>query len=386
MTSLRIAQVAPPEERVPPVAYGGTERVVFELVSELHERGHQVSTFASGDSEVPGVLVATVPRALRSAPVRDDPLPWLMAIARDVISRARRGEFDVIHTHLEYLGALIAEAAPVPVIATHHGRVDHPGAARILRGSSAHHVAISAHQASTQPEAAWAAVVHNGLRLDDAPFQLRRDDALVFVGRVAPEKGVVDAIEIAQRVERPLRILAKIGAMPLEQAYYRDVFRPALKAAGSSVEFVGEVDSRTRDRLIASSHATVMPGAWPEPFGLVAIESLACGTPVLARRVGALPEIVREGTDGFFGDDVAHLASLVDRVAGLDGRRIRRDVVDRFSASRMADGYESLMQSVVEGIGGGLGPRPEPLRPRVAHAGAETTATGLASAEPAVAI
>ncbi len=238
--------------------------------------------------------------------------------------------------------------------------------------------------------------MHNGLRLDDAPFQQRRDDALVFVGRVSPEKGVVDAIEIAQRVGRPLRILAKIGSMPLEQAYGRDVFRPALKAAGSSVEFVGEVDSRTRDRLIASSHATLMPGAWPEPFGLVAIESLACGTPVVARRVGALPEIVREGTDGFFGDDVPHLASLVDRVAGLDRSRIRRDVVDRFSASRMADGYESLMQAVVERTGGELVPRPEPLHPRVAHAGAETTPrvahggaettpSGRASAEAAVA-
>jgi glycosyltransferase involved in cell wall biosynthesis len=365
MTTLRIAQVAPPAERVPPVAYGGTERVVFELVRELHERGHEVTTFASGDSEVPGVLVPTVQTALRRAPVQDDPFPWLMATARDVIAHARRDEFDVIHTHLEYLGALIADAIPVPVIATHHGRVDHPAAAMALRDSPAHHVAISEHQASTQPHAHWAAVVHNGLRLDDAPLQGRRDDALVFVGRVSPEKGVVDAIEIAQRVGRPLRIVAKVGPTPPEQAYFREVFRPALKAAGSGVDFVGEMDAAARDQLVATSHATVMPGSWPEPFGLVAIESLACGTPVIARRVGALPEILREGIDGFFGDDVPHLASLVDRVSGLDREQIRRDVIERFSAARMAGGYESLMRSVATPASTAE-TRPEPLRPRAA--------------------
>lgn len=373
MTPLRIAQVAPPAERVPPVAYGGTERVVYELVRELDARGHEVTTFASGDSEVPGRLVATSPRALRSAPVQEDMFPWLMVTAREVLDGARRGEFDIIHLHLESLAALLAEASPVPVVATHHGRVDHPAAGRALRGSRAHHVAISAHQASTQPEVAWAAIVHNGLDLEAAPFERRRDDALVFVGRVSPEKGVLDAIEIARRVGRPLRIIAKVGPEPHEQAYYRSVFKPALDAAGSDVEFIGELDAGARDLVVAASHATIMAGAWPEPFGLVAIESLACGTPVIARRVGALPEIVREGMDGFFGDDVPHLASLIERVATLDREQIRRDVIDRFSAERMADGYEALMQSVT-----GAPPiatpdpdagraTPAPLRPRVAH-------------------
>lgn len=346
MSPLRIAQVAPPAERVPPVAYGGTERVVYELVRALDSRGHEVTTFASGDSEVPGRLVATSPRALRSAPVQEDMFPWLMVTAREVLDRARGGEFDIIHLHLESLAALLAEASPVPVIATHHGRVDHPAAGRALRGSRAHHVAISAHQASTQPDVTWAAIVHNGLDLEAAPFERRRDDALVFVGRVSPEKGVLDAIEIARRVGRPLRIVAKIGPEPHEQAYYRSVFKPALDAAGADVEFLGELDAGSRDQVVAACHATLMAGAWPEPFGLVAIESLACGTPVIARRVGALPEIVREGMDGFFGDDVAHLASLVERVDTLDREQIRRDVIDRFSAERMADGYEALMRSV----------------------------------------
>jgi glycosyltransferase involved in cell wall biosynthesis len=352
MTILRIAQVAPPAERVPPVAYGGTERVVYELVREFDRRGHEVTTFASGDSEVPGTLVATSPRALRTSAVQEDMFPWLMVTAREVLDRARRGEFDVIHMHLDSLGVLLAEASPVPVIATYHGRVDHPAAYRAMSGSRAHSVAISAHQASTQPDMDWAAVVHNGLSLGEAPFERRRSDALVFVGRVSPEKGILEAIEIAQRVGRPLRIVAKIGPTPDEQAYYQDIFRPALDAAGSDVEFIGELDGASRDQVMATCHATLMPGAWPEPFGLVAIESLACGTPVIARRVGALPEIVREGTDGFFGDDVAHLASLVERVETLDREAIRRDVIDRFSASRMTDGYETLMRSVIREAGG----------------------------------
>lgn len=353
LTTLRIAQVAPPAEAVPPAAYGGTERIVYELVRELDARGHAVTTFASGDSDVPGTLVPTAPRALRPAGNGDDPFPWLMATAREVIARARAGEFDLVHTHVEYLGALIAEAAPVPVIATHHGRVDHPAAARALDASPAHHVAISKHQAATQPDARWAAIVHNGLTLHDAPFEGRRDDALVFVGRVSPEKGVVEAIEIAKRAGRPLRIAAKIGPTPPEQEYAREIFQPALDRAGSDVEFVGELDGPARDRLVAVSYATLMPGAWPEPFGLVAIESLSCGTPVITRRVGALPEIVRERVDGFFGDDVTHLASLVARVEGLDRERIRREVIDRFSAARMADGYERLMLAVT-----GHGPSP----------------------------
>jgi glycosyltransferase involved in cell wall biosynthesis len=356
MAHLRIAQVAPPAESVPPVGYGGTERIVYELVRELDRRGHAVTTFASGDSTVPGTLVPTVPRALRPAAIDDDPFPWLIVTVREVLEQARAGAFDVIHAHLEALGALIADASPVPVIATHHGRVDHPALGRALRGSRAHHVAISAHQASTQPDAPWAAVIHNGLSLADAPFEQRRDEALAFVGRITPEKGVVEAIEIARRTGRPLRIVAKVGSTPREQEYDRDVFRPALEEAGDDVEFLGELDGPSRDRVIATSFATLMPGAWPEPFGLVAIESLACGTPVIARRVGALPEIVREGVDGFFGDDVLHLSSLVERVSTLDREPVRQAAIERFSASRMADGYEQLMQAVTasEADPGGL--------------------------------
>lgn len=380
VSPLRIALLAPPSEPVPPPGYGGTERIIAELAEGLLRRGHDVTTFCSGDSTVGGARVVTVPTALRLTG-RSDSEAWKVATATMAIERALRGEFDVIHGHLDVMTLLVAAACPVPVIATFHGRIDNHAMGIAMRGSPAHLVAISAHQASTRPEADWAAVIHNGLTLDGAPFERRRDDALVFAGRVAPEKGILDAIEVARLAGRPLRIVAKIGTHPSEAAYYHEVFEPALAAAGSSVEFLGEVSSEERDQLVASSYATVMPSAWPEPFGLVAIESLACGTPVLTRRVGGLPEIVRDGVDGFFGDDVAHLANLVDRVEELDREAIRESAMDRFSADRMTDAYEALMLRLVrEETGEPRGDRP---RLRVAASRALVRA-GLVPAASAV--
>lgn len=342
---LRIAHVAPPMERVPPLAYGGTERIVHGLVVELDRRGHEVTTFASGDSEVPGRLIATVPEALRPAGYLGDPLPWFHLTMREVVDRA--AEFDIIHSHLEWSSLLLARVSPIPVVSTFHGRLDLPWAEALLRDAPRGLVAISQNQASTHPDVPWEAIVHNGLRLDDAPFERRRGDALCFVGRVAPEKGIVEAIEIAKLAGRSLRIAAKIAPGGTERAYYDEVFKPALDAAGSDVEFLGELAQTERDQLFAESYASLMPGAWPEPFGLVAIEALATGTPVVARRIGALPEIIREGVDGFFGDDVTAMAFVLDRVVDLDRAAIRASVLDRFSAERMTDGYEAVYRQVL---------------------------------------
>jgi glycosyltransferase involved in cell wall biosynthesis len=341
---LRIAQVAPPIERVPPEAYGGTERVVFELVSELVRRGHEVTTFASGDSEVPGELVATVPRALRPAGHGGDVSGYMIATMLKVLDRA--GDFDLVHSHLEWFSVALRRAIHTPLVATYHGRLDHPWARDAFADAPDGQVAISESQASVHPNVPWT-IVHNGLTLDGAPFERRRSDALAFVGRVTPEKGIVEAIEIAKAAERPLRIAAKVGPTPKEQDFNRDVFQPALKAAGSSVEFLGELSTTDRDRLFASSYAVLMPGSWPEPFGLVAIEALACGAPVIAKPVGGLTEIIREGIDGFFGDDVTEMAFQVGRIGELDRAAIRASVIDRFSAARMADGYEALYRRML---------------------------------------
>jgi glycosyltransferase involved in cell wall biosynthesis len=361
MDPLRIAQVVPPIERVPPLAYGGTERIVDALCAVLSDRGHQLTVFASGDSEVPGELIPTVRRALRPDGFGGDVSPYMLETIEMVLDR--QDDFDVIHSHLETFSPMLVRATKVPVVSTFHGRLDLPGLAPLLVGLGTDHggrrtvlppnrlVAISASQASAQPEAAWR-VVHNGLDLTDSPFRKTPGDSLCFVGRVDPEKGIIDAIDIAREAGRKLRIAAKVGTLPQQQAYYEKVFKPALDAAGSEVEYLGELSPEERDDLFADSYATLMPGAWPEPFGLVAIESLACGTPIIARRVGGLPEIIREGRDGWFGDDVKHIAFLVDRVETLDRAAIRSSVLDRFSATRMTSAYESLYREVIDAADG----------------------------------
>lgn len=352
---LRIAQVAPPIEPVPPRGYGGTERVVDALVTELHRRGHDVTTFASGDSAVRGALVPTVETALRPSGFGGDPGPWFLTTIEQVLERAH--EFDVVHLHLEWFNAIAARVLPVATVATFHGRIDLPWARTLLAGPG-RWVAISRSQAAMQPSTPWAATIHNGLRLEEMPFDRRRSDDLCFIGRIAPEKGILDAIEIAKLSGRSLRIAAKIGTVPRERDYHEEVFLPALQAAGSAVEFLGELDAPDRDRLLAESYASLMPGSWPEPFGLAAIESLACGTPVLARHAGALPEIIREGTDGFFGDDASQLAFLLSRVADLDRGAIRSSAIDRFSATRMVDAYEAVYRDAMTSLEATMRPVP----------------------------
>ncbi len=341
---LRIAQVAPPLEPVPPRGYGGTERIIDALLGELVARGHAVTTFASGDSVVPGEHVVTVPRALRPAGFRGDPSPFVHGTIRAVLQRAR--DFDVIHSHLESGSVPLALASPTPVVSTFHGRLDLSWAAGLLEGVPGL-VAISASQAAAQPGVRWAGIVSNGLALAAAPCPSERGDHLVFVGRLAAEKGVTDAIAVARRTGRPIRIVAKRPALPSEHEYVERAYLPAVRAAGSLVEDLGELSGDDRDRVVAGAHALLMPGDWPEPFGLTAIEALACGTPVIARPAGALPEIVRHGIDGFLGRDVDELAGFVDRVGEIDRFAIRASVIERFSAARMADAYEAVYRRVL---------------------------------------
>lgn len=346
-TPLRIALVAPPLERVPPRAYGGTERIVYGLVVELQRRGHHVTLFASGDSDVPCELVPTVPEALRPAGFGGDAAPYFYQTILDVLARAR--EFDLIHSHLEWASVPLMAVSPVPVVSTFHGRLDFPFAERLLSGAPPGLIAISASQASAHPGLSWS-IVHNGLNLADAPFERRAGDDLCFVGRIDPEKGVLEAIEVARLSGRRLRIAAKVGTLPFQVDFYEQVFKPALEGR-SDVEYLGEITGPERDELVSQSYATLMPGAWPEPFGLVAIESLACGTPIVARRVGALPEIIRPEVDGFFGDDVQQMAFLLDRIPSLDRAAIRESVLERFSAARMADDYLEVYASVLAARG-----------------------------------
>ncbi|MEA2622544.1 MAG: hypothetical protein QOH61_1454 [Chloroflexota bacterium] len=339
---LRIAQVAPPMERVPPAAYGGTERVIAELSRELAARGHEVILFASADSESPGRLVATVSRPLRADGDERDPSAEYARTIQLVL--ANEDAFDVVHGHLDFWNPALARASRRPVVATFHGRLDYPDAADLLRDTPAHLVALSDAHARQSEAVRFQSVVNNGLSLEAMPFGERPGDDLCFVGRMTPEKGVADAIEIAALTGRRLRIVAKAPYLATEREYYDNVVRPALRTA--DVEELGELAQTERDRVLASSYAMLMPSDWPEPFGLTAIESLACGTPVVARSVGALPEIVREGRDGFLGRDATEMAAALPAVSALDRAQIRRDVIERFSASRMADAYEAIYRRV----------------------------------------
>ena len=341
---LRIAQVAPPLEAVPPIAYGGTERIVAELVQELDRRGHHVTTFASGDSRIPGDHVVTVPAALRPTGFADDPTAHFDATVRMVLERA--DDFDLIHGHIDRWNLELVRLAGVPVVSTFHGRLDVPWARLAFADRPPGLVAVSQDQARVHPEAAWT-VIHHGLTFDLPPMVETPGDDFCFVGRITPEKGILDAIEVARLTGRRLLVAAKVPTSAMEVAYWRAVVKPAL--AGADVMIMGELPEPERDRLVASSRAAIIPSAWPEPFGLVVIEALACGTPVLVRRSGAIPELVRDGIDGFIGDDVQQLAYFDDRIDGLDRAEIRSSAMERFSVGRMVDSYEALYRSVIAG-------------------------------------
>ena len=266
-----------------------------------------------------------------------DPTPYIEVTIERAWSVAHR--FDVIHSHLDTLSFSFARHSPVPVLHTLHGRLDLPGVPELLdEFQDIPLVAISESQRRWWPQNNWVATVHHGLPLEGAPFSDRAGDYLAFVGRISPEKGVEAAIELARSVQLPLRMAAKVHEDE-EKRLFAEVVAPAIE--DGVVVFEGELATPQRDELLAGALATVLLGAWPEPFGLVAIESMATGTPVIARRAGALPEIVDHGLTGFLVDDVHEARFAVREVANVDRTLVRRTVLERFSAERMVDEYES---------------------------------------------
>jgi glycosyltransferase involved in cell wall biosynthesis len=341
--SLRIAVVVPPMLPVPPKTYAGTERVVGSLVSELHRRGHTVTLFASGDSEVECELVPVLPESLWSTGYHGDVSSFINVALAQVWKQHDR--FDIVHSHVETLGFLFARHCPTPVVTTLHGRLDVSGIPQLLAEfGDIPLVSISDSQRRWRPEANWVATIHHGLELSGMPFGERPGDYLAFVGRVTPEKGIADAIEVARRAKLPLRMAAKVYD-PHEHVHFAEVVEPAI--ADGSVEFLGELEPLGRDPLLAGARATIMMGAWPEPFGLVAIESMATGTPVIARRAGGLTETVEHGVDGFLVDDLDEAALAVDMIRDLDRAEIRRRALERFSPARMVTEYEQVYDKLL---------------------------------------
>lgn len=342
---MKIAQVAPLFVRIPPERYGGTERVVHALTEALVARGHNVTLFAAGGSRTSAELHATTPAPLWEMGVTD-PLAYRALQVEELVRRS--GEFDVIHSHLEYLPWLAAERLRAPVVTTMHGRLDLPEL-RPLFAAMRGWPLISISHAQRRPladlELNWRATVHNGLDLAStySPGD-GRDGCLVFLGRVAPEKDPVRAIRTAVRAGVPLKIAARVD--PVDQHYFESEVRPLLNHP--LVEWIGELGDEGKDELLGMARALLMPVNWDEPFGLTFIEALACGTPVISTPRGSLPEIVRHGQDGFLCSDEVSLVQACHDVLGLDRADCRAHVLERFSSERMAENYERAYQAVLE--------------------------------------
>ena len=340
---LRILLVAPPLIPVPPPEYAGTERVIAAIGDELHRRGHTVALVASGDSVVPYEHIRSVERSLWSTGFLGDVASYMQHTAEIAWREAHR--FDIVHAHLENHGFALGRHCPTAVISTMHGRLDAPGLPELLESHpEVPLVAISESQRRFFPDQHWVATIHHGLPLETMPFRETPGDYLAFVGRITPEKGIREALELAQRTGVTLRAAAKVLS-PAEWRHFEEVVQPAIE--GGDIDFLGEVGPDERDPLYAGALATVMLGGWPEPFGLVAIESMATGTPVIARRAGALTETIEHGVTGFLVDDVGEAVLAMERIRDLDRRKIRELTLDRFSPAKMVDAYEVAYRQVL---------------------------------------
>ncbi len=343
---MRIAQVAPLYESVPPKLYGGTERVVSWLTEELVRLGHEVTLFASGDSQTRAKLVADCPRALWRDESCRETLPHHIRLLERVFEDTSR--FDVIHFHCDYLHFPLLRRNPCPSVTTLHGRLHEPDLLPLFNEyPEVPLVSISDDQRRPIPWASWQATVHHGLPRDLHTFRDRPGGYLAFLGRISPEKRLDRAVAIARAAGMRLKVAAKI--YPEERGYFEQQIAPLLDEARSFVEFVGEVGGPDKDEFLGNAHALLFPIDWPEPFGLVMIEALACGTPVIAWRNGSVPEVIADGVTGFVVDSVEQAVGAVGQVAGLS-RRVCRDVFEeRFDAARMAGDYLQVYRRLVHG-------------------------------------
>ncbi len=338
---MRIAQVAPVAEAVPPERYGGTERVVSWLTEELVQRGHDVTLFAAGSSRTSATLVPVVPCALRQGDHRYETSSWRPVA--EALVHERAAEFDIIHSHIdEFAVAMRSRGVITPVVTTLHGRLDQEDMQQLLAPCCMPVVSISYAQRDPVPSAWWAANVYHGLPLDRYRPGPGDGAYVVFLGRISPEKRPHVAIDIARRAGVRLVIAAKVD--PADRRYFEAVVRPRL--SDPLVDFVGEVDDQVKERLLRHARALLFPILWPEPFGLAMAEALAYGTPVITRRCGSTPEVVAHGRVGYVCDDDESLVEAVMQVGRLDRGDCRRWAEEQFSVERMTTDYEQVYETL----------------------------------------
>lgn len=343
---MKIAQVSPLWESVPPKCYGGTERIVSYLTEELVRLGHDVTLFASGDSRTAACLEPICPQALRL----NDGLLNRNAPLITLLERAfgAPGDFDIIHSHLDFLAFPLARRCSVSTITTLHGRLDLPEIIPVFREfEEMPLVSISNAQRRPVEWANWQATVYHGLPRDLYTFHPQPGRYLAFLGRIAPEKRPDHAIEIAKRVGMPLRIAAKVD--PVDRIYFHTEIEPLLDHP--LVEYVGELTDAEKDDFLGEAYALIAPFDWPEPFGLVFIESLACGTPVLAYHRGSVPELIDDSITGFVCEGPSKMAAAVERVSLIDRYRCRQAFEERFTVERMVQDYLAVYERIVGEVG-----------------------------------
>jgi glycosyltransferase involved in cell wall biosynthesis len=339
---LRIAQVAPLFESVPPRLYGGTERVVSWLTEELVRLGHDVTLFATGDSRTAAKLHAVAPQGLRLDAECRDPAAWHVAMLHDVIERA--DDFDLVHFHLDHAHFPLVRAHDLSAVTTLHGRLDLAELAPLFeRYPDMALVSISDAQRKPLPGAGWVATVHHGLPRDLLPYSAGPGEYLAFLGRISPEKRPDRAIRIARRAGLPLRIAAKIE--PADHGYFQTEIKPLLDGPG--VEFVGEIGERDKAEFLGNAKGLLFPIDWPEPFGVVMIEAMACGTPVIAWPCGSVPEVIRDGVSGWIVEDEDAAVAAAAKLGSFDRARCRAEFESRFTSERMAQDYVALYRRLL---------------------------------------
>ena len=340
---MRIAQIAPLTESVPPRLYGGTERVVSFLTEELVRQGHDVTLFASGDSVTSARLRPMAPRALRFEPNLRDPMAAHALMLEEVYRSA--DQFDVLHFHLDYTTYSLFSRQKTPFVTTLHGRLDLPEIGPVYdRFSDVPVVSISDAQRRPLPQANYVATVYHGLPVDLLTPQPVKPRYLAFLGRISPEKAPDRAIRIARRAGIPLKIAAKVDRV--DEEYFCAKIRPMID--GRHVEMIGEIGDAAKPEFLSGAHALLLPIDWPEPFGLVMIEAMACGTPVIAFPAGSVPEVVEDGLTGFVVPNEAAAVAAVGRLPSLSRSAIRRRFETRFSAGRMAADYVTVYERLAQ--------------------------------------
>ncbi len=340
---MRIAQVAPLAESVPPKLYGGTERVVSWLTEELVALGHEVTLFASADSRTKATLVSVCRQGLRLGRPRVDAMA-ANALQLEAVAR-RASEFDVIHCHSDWIHLPLLSRLGVPFLTTLHGRLDLPGITNVIdQFPDASFVSISENQRRPLTKAHWLATIYHGLPPTSFRPCFSKGSYLAFLGRLTADKGPEIAISIAQATGIPLRIAAKIPSA--DRAYFKEKIEPFVD--GDFIKLVGEVNDREKQQFLAGARALLFSIRWPEPFGLVMIEAMACGTPVIAFRSGSVPEVIEDGVTGFIVDTKEQAVQRVACVDQLDRRRVRACMEERFSSRRMAENYLSVYREMVQ--------------------------------------